>query len=194
MNLKLLIRPFFLLTLTFIVYTGCNRKPAKYIYMPPSAILFTNTVPVPESSIVPVDRVNIELRLNTQEIQVAIADYLPRNSAYALKITHPGPIPVEKVEDVHIRPLHLYNNDYRAMEDLSESCSYSYDHMRRDTLSKQHMLDAINSGYMNVGASPFYIHFNEPPSGKHVQQFIVEIITDKNSRLADTTLEFILTP
>lgn len=194
MNLKLLTRPFILLTLTFMLYTGCSRKPAKYIYMPPSAILFTNMVPVPEESVVPVERLNIEMRLKTQEIQVAIADYLPHNSAYALKIDHPGPIPLEKVEDVRILPLHLYNNNYGAMADLSETCSYSYDQMRRDTLTKQTLLEAFNSGYMNVGASPFYIHINEPPTGRYVQQFIVEVITDKNSRLADTTVEFILTP
>lgn len=162
--------------------------------MPPSAILFTDMVPVPESSVVPIDRVNIELRLNTQEIQVAIADYLPHNSAYAWTKYVPSPIPLEKLEDVCIRPLHLYNNNYGAMEDLSETCSFSYDQMRRDTLSKQHILDAINSGYYNTESHTFYIHFNEPPTGRHVQQFIVEMITDKNTRLADTTTAFILTP
>lgn len=195
MNLKLLIRPFFLLTLTFIVYTGCNRKPAKYIYMPPSAILFTNMVAVPEASVVSVDRVNIELRLNTQEIQLAGIGDLPGNQAYALTIKEPQPIALEKIQDIHIRPLHTYNNSYGTSQDLSETCSYSYDQGGTDTTTKQNMLDAINSGgTLGTRSNIFYIHFNEPPSGRQVQQFVVEVITDKNSRLADTTVEFILTP
>lgn len=195
MNLKLLTRPFILLTLTFMLYTGCSRKPAKYIYMPPSAILFTNMVAVPEESVVPVERVNIELRLNTQVIQVAATSFLPRNSAYALSLKEPSLIPLEKIQDLHIRPLYDYNSSYAAMDDISNTCTYSYSQSGGDSVSKQEMLQNFNAGGLYGTRSPvFYIHFSEPPRNYHVQQFIVEVITDKNSRLADTTVEFILTP
>lgn len=195
MNLKLLIRPFFLLTATFMIYTGCNRKPIKYIYMPPGATLFTNNVPLPESSVVPLDRINIELRLNTQEIQLATTNILPANSAYALSVREPVLVPLEEIHDLHIRPVYDYNSIYTSMDDISETCTYSYSQSGGDSVSKQEMLRNFNAGGLYGTRSPvFYIHFNEPPRNYHVQQFIVELITDKNSRLADTTVEFILTP
>jgi len=195
MILKLLTRPFFVLTIILMIYTGCNRKPVKYIYMPPNATLYTNNVPLPESSVVPVDRVNIELRLNTQVIQVATTNILPANSAYALSIREPALIPLEEIQDLRIRPVYDYNSTYVSMDDISETCTYSYSQSGTDSVSKQEMIDNFNAGGIySTGRLVFYINFSEPPRNYHAQQFIVEIITDKNSRLADTTVEFILTP
>ena len=195
MKLHLLIHPFLILTITFMIYTGCNHKPIKYIYMPPDATLFTNNVPLPESSVVSIDRVNIELRLNTQAIDLAATNILPTNSAYALSIKEPALIPLEEIQDLHIRPVYDYNSTYAAMDDISETCTYSYSQSGSDSVSKQEMINNFNAGGMyGTGTLVFYIHFSEPPRNYHAQQFIVEIITDKNSRLADTTLEFILTP
>lgn len=194
MNLKLLFRCTFPLIL-FLLYTGCGRKAGRFIYMPPNAILFTNQVAVPASSVVPLDRLNIQLSMNMQEIQTAFNNYIPGSQVYATTIKEPIPIVLEKLRDIRIRPVYDYNSRYRALDDISHTCTFSYSHSGEDSVSKQDILeDFTNAEFAFYGLNHVYIHFNEPPGAYHVQQFVVELITESNTILGDTTVEFILTP
>lgn len=190
-------RPLVLLTVICLLYSGCERKGKKFIFVRPAATVFsklaTYPVPVTDTTKVAMQDMSIYVVVNIQEINVA-GIQLPGNSAYALSIKEPDPIPLERINDIRVRPVYAYNDGYNAMDDISAICTFSRTHTGMYTVSKEEILEGINHAGRYVSGHYFYIFLKEPPSGMQQQQFVIELITDNNGRLADTTGEFFLTP
>lgn len=194
MNLKLPFKALTILTLVFILYTGCNRRPVKFIFMPPQAILQSKTQAVTEGATVSFEGLKIELLINKQDVTVAATPPLPGNKAYAFQVYMPTPIPLEEIADIRIRPMYGYNDAYMKGDEMSATCKYSLvPEPKGHFISKDQLISDFNIS-TDMPRDKYYIHITEPPSGSHKQQFVVEMITDNNGRLADTTVEFILTP
>jgi len=193
MNLRQIIL-LFTVTLAFILYTGCI-KGRKYIFTQPSATVFASNgrTVVMHTSTVSVQDMSIVLRVNMQDVKVAGLQ-LPGNYAYATSFKEPAPFPLEKITDIRVRPLHAYNDGYGMLDDISEICTFSYNAEGNDTISEGSVIEGINLADDRIGMHDVYIYLQDPPAGVHTQQFVVELITDNNSRLADTTVKFILTP
>lgn len=200
MNLNKLIQPAILLTFVFLLYTGCKRAATRYIYLNPTAMATLTTGPIPEFNTVSFAGLFIEVNTLTQTVEVASNFSLPGNLAYATSIRIPTPIALEKITDLRIRPLYDYNATYPANSDMTNACLFvnSSSQLYVDTFSKEELIASICNVQSEFESSfrqgPFYIKLNEPPSGTREQQFIIELITDKHSRLADTTQPIILTP
>lgn len=201
MNLKKLIQPIVWLTFVFLLYTGCRRAATKYIYMNPQAMAMLTTGPVPEMNTVSYAGLYIEVNIPTQAVQVAGLLSLPGNIAYAFQPGDPPPpIGLEKITDIRIKPLNDYNATYPAFSDMLAGCTFVTTTMAAfaDTLSKEEIISNMDHHddriRFNSPHGPFYIKLNEPPTGTGEQRFIIELITDKNSLLADTTQPIILTP
>jgi len=158
------------------------------------------TGPVPELNTVSFDGLYIEVNIPVQTVEVANIFSLPGNVVYAYKPSPVTPIALEKITDIRIRPLNDYNTTYPAFNDMTAACTFVTSTIKAyaDTLSKEELISSLDNIQSEFESSfhqgQFYIQLNEPPSGIREQQFIIELITDKNSRLADTTQPIILTP
>jgi|GEM_PF-4044288 len=195
MKLRKLIHPVLALTVGAMLYTGCNPESDTYIFAQPSAIAYVGLFPVPDGGAVSLESLHFEVSIPTQLVHFASAATLPGNLAYATSIYQPPPVLLEKIKDIRIRPLTAYNSKYAALDDMSDAVGFTIHTRPNDTVSKDVFLMGNNNAIS--GLSDVSLHFQlwlkEPPSdGGAVKQFIIEIITDTNSKLADTTQSFIL--
>lgn len=176
--------PVLLFVLAGLLYTGCDGTSNAYIYLPPNVSVLTldNDKSVTSENLV------IEVKIPVREVDIA-AISLSGNKAYAKKL----PIPIDKIEDIRIRPISSFNNQYKALDDISPLCQFAYDRDLTDTLSKQELIKVINDIHIR-GTISFYIYLKQAPVDTKQQQFIIELITDKNARTADTTETFTLIP
>lgn len=190
--------PFITCLLIAVLYTGCTRTPVRYTLTQPiiaPATISNSSVPPGQ----PYSFSDFSLRVTVpvRDIQTACNFSLPGNAAYATTIYIPDPILIDKIEELHIYTLNAYNNNYVANTDITSICTFN-----RNTAiqSIDEIIEGLNNEYGSFGDGSideryrsFNIELNESPSSSGDQQFIIELITDKNSRLADTTGTFTLT-
>lgn len=183
------ILPVFLLVLAGMFYTGCDGTSYAYIYLPPDVTILNKKALITGGYTANSQDLIIEVRVPVREVVITGRWSLPGNKAYAKK----SPIPIDKITDIRIRPLSGYNKVYAALDDISPLCLFANDRDITDTTSKEQMIKTINNIYIQ-GTISFYIKLKQPPTDTKQQQFIVELITDKNARTSDTTEIITLTP
>lgn len=185
--------PVLLFVLAGLLYTGCNRKDYYYILMPPHAIGSSNSTPVIDGDTLSYKEMYINVTIPGQQVNLAGMFSLPGNSAYALSIKQPENILLEKIKNIRLRPLSGYNSNYAALDDISASCTFASFSQSTEMLTKDSMLTYLDGFNLVTTEMTFVIRLKEPPSDVSKQQFIVEIITEGSSLLADTTQNMILT-
>lgn len=181
--------PVFILVLAGMLYSGCDGTSYAYIYLPPDVILLNKKALITGGYTAKSQDLVFEVNVPVREVVVAARRSLPGNKAYAKK----SPIPIDKIVDIRIRPLFAYNNQYEALEDISPLCLFANDRALIDTALKEQMIKTINNIYIE-GTISFYIKLKQAPIDTKQQQFIIELITDKNARTSDTTEIITLTP
>ncbi|MCB0697992.1 MAG: hypothetical protein KDC07_11540 [Chitinophagaceae bacterium] len=194
MILRKLLHPVILLSAVAMLYTGCGRKNISFIYLPPHVAVFTGNEPVPDDGTASASAMYIDVYIPTQDVGYVFNYLLPGNAAYALSLPEQRHIPLEQITDICVRPLSAYNSRYAALDDMSATCSFSVLQDQSSTISKDSLLNYRNS-FMDEGLyTRFRIWLNESPSDISKQQFIVELITTDDARLADTTQTITLKP
>ena len=186
--------PVFILAL---LYTGCTREGLKYVYKAPALIPYAfydyaNNNPVIEKGTVSVNNLSFEISFQYQQIKTASV-VLPGNAAYALSIKEPIPVPLEKIIAINIKPLTDYSSNSPARTNMNDRCTFHYSSAADDTTTLANIIDGLNnpeySQYNRV-----YFRLKDAPSDiQSPHRFIIEIITDNNSRLADTSTALYIT-
>lgn len=179
------------------IYTGCTQEGLKYVYKAPAVIPYAfydyaNNTPVTINGSVNLKNLSFEIYFQFQQIKTASL-VLPGNQAYALSLAEPIPVPLEKISAINIRPLTNYSSNYPALANITEKCTFHFSHAANDTITLANLINDIN----NVNNRPYsstYFRLTESPTDVQTpHRFIVEIITDNNVRLADTTHAIFIT-
>lgn len=193
MKLRKLIHPVLALTLGAMLYTGCNRKDYYYILMPPHAICISNSAPIVDGDTSSYKEMHIAVTIPGRQVDLASRFSLPSNAAYALSVKESEHRLLEKIKDIRVRPISGYNSKYAALEDISASCIFASFSQSTEMLTKDSMLTYLDAFNLGTTEMTFVIRLNEPPSDVTKQQFIVELVTEGESILTDTTQNMTLT-
>lgn len=187
--------PFLALTFLAIIYTGCNIEPARLILLNPQIIPYHVNTPLPANTPTTIQDFHLAVTTSTRDLRSAFNFSLSGNQAYATSIHRPSPILTDKVVSIHIRSLDGYSSNI-PIQDITSICEFKN---QQNTTSIGNIISYLNLEYAVDGFSDnthhqtFTIHLKEPPVNTQ-QRFIIEMITDKNARLSDTTETIIITP
>lgn len=191
MNLLRLIAPTATLTIALLLYTGCYTKQDRYLYLSPIVGLSRITSDIglekelSEKEYIAYDSLNIKVNILTKSIN--IASILPSsNAAYALTIQPPTLTPVEKINKINVRPTNYYDSAHLAYSDITAFCTFI---ILGDTTDMQGAINYLNNPPDLHGEHipAFTIKLKQPPALLVEQHFIIELLTDNNSKLADTS-------
>lgn len=124
---------------------------------------------------------------------------LTGNSAWAFQ---PGPQeykPAEKISSIKIITLNPYNSNYPAGADITQACRFivtrSFNNNNDSLLASA--IENLNAGYSDNGSEvppSLRIFLREQPASLAPQQFAVELKTEVNAYIRDTTISFYLKP
>ena len=171
-----------------LLYSGCYvGNGQKYLLKDPVAIAYNNVPADRNARQVTAGNLVIEVAVPMEEQAYACNFSLPGNMAYA----YTSRLLIDTVVDIRVRPTNDYGS-YKALDDISAICTFV--HVEDPTIAdKTNLIWRINRGYYD-GTETFSIRLNESPLVAREQSFIIELITDKYARLADTTEPLIITP
>lgn len=189
--------PFITCLLIAVFYTGYTRTATRYTIEQPIIRPVTNPAQPPSQPYSYSD-FSLYVTVPARAIETAFNFSMPGNKAYAFKPAYIPPVFIDMVQEVTITSVFPYKNGETGMNDVTAICTFS---SRGSTLSLSEVIDLINNEYYYSGdnkidefSRSFEIELSEPPSSAGEQQFVIELITDKNARLADTTEIFTLIP
>lgn len=182
---------FFLLSLA-----GCREEKTTIIYRSVTSVVREGAVNEQGRELLPggtvaYNRCSVWLQLNTTEL---LGLKLPSiaNKLYARGETFRN---MEKLTDIRVITLNDYNTQYPAGSDLSAAVGFLEE---GGTLTgKAKMLERLNRNYNVFETDPirsFSFRPGTPPAAASAQQFAIELRTEQQSVLRDTTITFILQP
>ncbi len=192
MQFRKLFHPALTLFASFMLYSGCTKNGETYIYGQLTATPYIDENLLVNTDTVSIDSLYIQVKIPLKEIQLTSCLSLKGNMAFALSFPVYTPRSIETISDIRIRPISNYNLSYGELDNMFADCIFSSFHNSKDTLSKDDLIN-YTSGALDYEID-FIFRFATPPSHIQQQQFIVELITDQNRRIADTTHSFTITP
>lgn len=175
-------------SLLFLMTTlsGCTKPQLFFL----KSIVVVPTVHKMDTSAAPINLDTIrfeELYFNLQFKMTLVAQkYNFGNSLYAFKVKEPDYINVDKIKEIRLITLFPYNQ-FAAGTDASALLSGAAGVM--DILNQKMEAYTFNYAQFNTGFA-----LNTPPNQASQQQFVVELVSENNTILRDTTFAFYLIP
>lgn len=107
--------------------------------------------------------------------------------------------PVEKISNISITTLNNYNSNYPAGTDITAACRFRITGTYVDAKdsSASVAIEHLNAGFSDIDSdlqSAMQIYLNERPGQLSPQQFAIELRTEVNATIRDTTIHFYLKP
>jgi hypothetical protein len=183
------------LILCLLFFTGCGGGEYTYVYLKPDvhATSIYNPVVLAEMDLVRNEGFLLNVGLQKHTVRVAGLTDIFVNRAYAFSPSYKYITPAEPITDIRVLPLYSYGS-VTAGTDISSTCIFLQ--TRNDTLTETEVINMLNNDVSERFSESLLDKVLIMPhisiTTSITQQFVIELITEKNSRLADTTLPVVL--
>lgn len=203
---KLIALLYFMVGGSLIMFTlslmGCEAGRYKFIYKIGQSIFLQTDQYNGQTTVT--DTVQFENMILEQnlsyEILTAANLHLDNNTLYAWQYGNPSYTPVEKLTEIKIYTLNGYNSVYSTGSEITANCKFftnndDYNSNENDS-SATWVLKQLNKtlSSSSIEGRPIYIFFTQPPSSGSLQQFEIDIRTENNEILRQTTPAIFIKP